>query len=381
MKNIDFLKSAGINLTTKSLYGLNQQANELLATQSEEAIVVTLPEDSCTILLTKNDHHAAYMSNVWENLNLEERMRVLFWTKSNFCKKYNLKNKPFVFFDNIKNNDQLTPAYVTFPDKLHVNLNEFMCNSSGYQCLEYIVHECTHLLQYKTFCEIPEDLLNFSRHYNTSENPDQTLMQADLVELSYDGKNYNYKTKQYEYLSPELKKRLLYTKNIIVNIQPIGDNPFCKKKYTKSQEEFEQFVNNLLYYASPFEHEAYMFSKNYVVDVIKKNVLNFPKSASKSDRLDYDYTQKEILIHKSRKHTLQKYFNMNCEQIYNMEVTYQCYKFLLENPFYGTKEVATRKKKFEQIYNAKFKPKYTSNLKTFLQNSSTTTIEDNNQVL
>ena len=375
MRNLEFLNKLGYYIDTSTNYLANNTANFLLDTQNLDPIEVEV--DGKIVVLKNNAYSMAYMEKIWSKLNLKQMLRVLNWTKTSFCEKYNLPNEPFMFFDYYDKNLEACPAYA-LGDRIFLNLEECFLKSNGYECFEFLTHECMHVLQYNYYKTIPNTLLDYLPEYDASAPNAKLEIETKILSLSLDGKNFNLRTQQFEYLSLKAKRDLVFFKNNLIVISPTNKNILCKKTKVKSYKDFENLLNNLMYYSSPFEYEAYITAKNITSSLAKHNCKKHPIFVCDEDvkMIDKIHVSKEKI--KAKRHTLQKYFDMNADQIFDMQASYIYYKKLFENPFFQTESIKKHKQKFEKIYKAKFETKFTSGLKDFLNNSSQTTIKNEN---
>ena len=373
MNNLEYLNKLGYYIDTRTNNLANNTANFLLDTQNLDPIEVEVDDK---IVVLKNDAYSmAFMEKVWSKLDLKQKLRVLNWTKTTFCEKYGLPNEPFMFFDDFDDSLEACPAY-TWGNKIFLNLEDFFMKSTGYNCFEFLTHECMHVLQYNYYSEIPKSLCDYLPKYNSHAPNAKLEMETNILSLSLDGKNFNLRTQQYEYLSKRAKRDLVFFKNNIIIIPSTNENILCKKAKVKSYDDFENFMTNLMYYSSPFEYEAYITAKNLSSSLVKFNCKKHPDFVCDEDKMAVEKIRisKEKII--AKRHTLQKYFDMNADQIFDMQASYIYYKKLFENPFFQTESVKKRKQKFEDIYKSKFAPKFTSGLKEFLNNSLQTPIEN-----
>ena len=377
MDNYEFLDKLGYKIDTESDLTANKSANSLLDTQSNEPFSVKVGNN--LIQISPNNFSMAYMQNVWSELSLVKMLRVLFWTKTAFCKKYNIPNTPFLFFDSRIKTNTYSPA-CAFGDQIFINFEEFFLNSTGYDCFEFLLHECMHLLQVKHYRVIPDSLKDFIPPYNKNDKMADVILEANILKLFLDGKNFNFRTNQYEYLSQMGKRDLVFLKNMLIVISPTGKNVFCNKSKVKSYKDFENYINNLMYYTSPFEYEAYITSKNMTDALLRKNSKKYPELVGDDDIETLDILRVTKARVESRRHALQKYFNMNADQIFDMQMHYMQYNKWFRNSAFLDESVKKHKEKFDKVYKARFQRNFTSGLKEFLNNDSKITIDNDKQL-
>jgi len=377
MNNLEFLNKLGYYIDTNTNFLANKTANFLLDTQNPDPIEVQV--DGVTVRLKKEAFTLAFMEKVWTSLDLKQMLRVLNWTKTMFCEKYRLPNRPFMFFDYYDKNLESCPAYA-LGDRIFLNLEEFFLKSTGYECFEFLTHECMHVLQYNYYKTIPKSLRDYLPEIDKNSSFANVETETNIFSLSLDGKNFNLRTQQYEYLSKRAKRDLLFLKNNLMVIMPTNQNILCKKARVKSYDDFENFLNNLMYYSSPFEYEAYTTAKDVTSSLVKRNCERHPRLACDEDLKTIDKLRVSKAKIRAKRHTLQKYFAMNADQIFDMQASFMYYQKLYENPFFQTETIKKRKQKFEKLYKAKFETKFTSGLKEFLNNSSQTSIENENHL-
>lgn len=369
MTNIEFLNNMGFDLDASTNFLANQLANKFLDTENMEPIRVHV--DNATVVLKPNAFAMAYMERIWKELDPKQKLRVLHWTKNTFCQKHNIPNQPFMFFDYYEKNLEHCPAY-TLGDKIFLNLEEFVLHSTGYECFEFLTHECIHVLQCNYYGTVPDSLHDF-----LFKNSDEKYVKnLDIISLSLDGKNFNYRTNQFEYLSQRASRDLLFLENNIVVIQPTNTNIWCKKASVKSYKDFENLVTNLLYYSSPFEYEAYITSKKITQKLVERNTKLYQNLACESDFKTIDGLRISKAKIDARRHTLQRYFKMNANQIFDMQAKYLFYNKTYASALSHSKTMLEHKAKFDKVFKAKFETKFNSGLKEFLNNTSQTTIND-----
>lgn len=365
MKNKDFLKTFGFDIDDTDIQKANEKVYKLFGLGKRSQINVNL--DTKSFLITKNNYPIAFMDAVWKALKKEDRLQIIFWAKESICEKFGLSDIKLVFFDKFEEQYHKTsPAYF-YNGKIYANLYEFLYSGHPDSSLVYITHECIHAKQYANYDVMPQTVKKYLPfHIKFTKNLTNAQL-AYLINLPLDGKVFNFSTQQFEYLDQKTKKDLLFLKNYFYPIKPNAENPFCKKSYVESFSDLKSLLDNLTYYTSPMEFEAYTKSTKFVLSLLDKNLKSFPATTNQQDRKARNSQFRFYQVYLARRHTIQKYFNMNANQVFDMYVKNQCAKEDILPAYVFADAIVYQDKKYKNLYNSKFKKDFTSKSKIYFK--------------
>lgn len=334
------------------IYDNNKIANELFDLNSEELTVFGESID-------RNNYYYLFANDGWLDLDLSKKLKILKWAISDYLYSNDFTLSFFFHDDNlIKNSNAIAQK-----NNIVLNLDSFN-EMSGYEALETIIHEATHVIDSNKFVELRKKFLA----YIPDDIVNEYLQVYDyIMKMELKDAHYNKYTKQEEYFDKQTQDDLLMLKNLIVTINPNTELK-SRKISVKNKDDFFEYIRNICYQISPLEYRAFTTSQKYAFDVMEKY------------ETDYNLPEFQELFKRSRnlrgkKKQLSNYFNRPVEEIINDSLVYEYNKstYGIYKDYYICKEkMENWEKDMEKIWNSKFRQDFPSRMAEWIEKDNNT---------
>lgn len=229
-------------------------------------------KDLSAIKVNRDNFYVAFAPSIWQNLKLETKAQVVYWAYNaeikNIEKKYKKTLSPPSFFlaskiakdVNLAHFDNGTNSIYFSPD--------FLEKGNGFDMLNAVAHECKHYEDVQVYekLRLPAAMQKFlGSNYTQNKLKDNfnflNINLSIILEAAKTSKvNFN------------LAKNIIETKNKIHHLSI--SKCFAVKNRVKTREDFESYLETMLYYNSPIEKDARAEGINRIketVDLIRDN--------------------------------------------------------------------------------------------------------------
>lgn len=326
--NKEFAEKLNIKLTGNTNLD-NQKIDECLIDTVPEKFVkyVKINGKYKKFTLSPISFHIGFSEQIWSQLSLAEKLKVMKWASEDYLqlRGYGTDFPPFVYFCD---NDLSSISFdaISLNGKILLSLNR-VDKMSGYEAYSIAIHESIHELDFATAETILNNTLcDYIYRYEGLHNF-RNLRQ--LMELPIQGKIINWKTGKYDFVTEELKEKILLCKNSVMTISKSRNTPSCRK-YIYSPAEFDRYLRSDFYYVSPFESKAYNTSIQHILSMAEYN--NESLNLTDNDKNTLETYRKFLLKVNGRKREIQKYFKMPASHAVNIEMEY-----MFNRHFYGNR--------------------------------------------
>lgn len=294
-------------------------------------------------LLKPNDNnmYQAFNGDVWKNLKLSEKYRVVRWVMdklmNSHSESFKYKTKLSVI------GSRLTPymsAYCDHGGNIICIKPELFLMKSGLIVLSTIEHEMQHAIDYRF---IDEHLVGkiYQTFFGRSQLGDFNAY-TNLMMLPISGVFTNPKTGEKITIDEKLQNELLLCKNSRVPFQ-VYNGKINKHSDIKNQSNFNEYVKNSLYFISELETRAYVTgsdSLENIMPLIKKEY-----SLTDSDNLEISRTKSLKNYVLGRKNNLEHIFGKPYAEIMDTALKYEYVRnqrAMYHNASYGISDELTK---------------------------------------
>lgn len=330
MTNAEVIKDLGIELSG-NIDEDNKIVNKALGIGLSEKFVkyVKVGDKHKKVSLTPRSFELGFCEQVWSQLDLGEKLKLMKWASEDFLQKngYGTDFPEFVYF--CKNNyENLNFAALAFEKNIFISL-EHLNKMSGYDAVILALHESIHELDFVEISKImQEEISQYIFNYSGVDNF-RTI--KEILKLPIKGKIINWKTGQYEYVTDDLREKILLCKNKLIKCSLYKNTPTGRRMiYTSA--DFDKYLSSDFYYCSPLENKAYNKSIWDVFEMSYRNSKIFGFSKNDVSVLDYYYNYLNKL--NGRKLEIQKQFKMPISEALNME-----FEHIFNKMYFGDNKV------------------------------------------
>lgn len=316
MTNREFVQSIGIELG-KNVAENNAKVNQALNVETSEKFIkfVKDGERYKKVTLSPISFGIGFCEQVWSQCSIGEKLRLMKWASEDYLQSngYGVDFPPFVYFEKNEYKD-LSYSALAFDNKILLSL-ENIDKMSGYDAGAIAIHESVHLLDFVEINKLLDE--EMSKYVFDYRGVNHFKTVKDIMKLPITGKIINWKTGQYEYVTPELAKNILRCKNKITVCSIYKGTPKSRKN-VYSSADFDKYISACFYYASPIEQKAYNVSIKKTFDIAQSNSKVFDYSKNDVKALDNLYNY--IMKINGKKREIQRQFQMPVEQAVNIEL-------------------------------------------------------------
>ena len=312
MNNRDFLNTIVLHFSG-SVEEQNKKINAYFGVNSTESIFIEV--DGNAYEISTDNCEFAFINSIWENLNLEQRLRILKWQQeSNLVEQgYVGKIPPFEYLSDVSEHDNDNfLATAKRRGGLIINLDAIR-KRKGLDALILITHENIHYVDFERFNKV----CNLCSEYFTINARTLSVNVDSIMSLPVEGKVKNYRTGNYDIVDEKMRNNFLFMKNYIMGIYETRKGVIKKQEIT-DKEKYETYLSYLFYYTSPLEKKAYDTSIRYVSNYVDSIRNNYPVSSIDDKTIErYQKMQKRIM---GTVRQIQKYYNMSHYNAMNLEL-------------------------------------------------------------
>ena len=329
MTNAEIIKDFGIELTGDAEKD-NKIVNDALGIGAPYKIVKYLKngDKHKKITLSPISFEIGFCEQVWSKLDLPEKLRVMKWASEDYLQKngYGTNFPPFVYFT--KNDyDKYKFNAMAFEKSILLSL-EYLNKCKGYEAAITIIHESIHELDFKNIDRILEfEVGEYVNRYDTIKN---FRTARSIMQLPIKGKIINMETGLYEYVTDDLRKKILLCKNKVANACLYKNTPQNRNSVI-TPADFDKYLASDFYFTSPIENKAYNESINMVCQMAKNNSKTL--TLTKDDAETLNKYHKFLTKLNGRKLEIQKQFKMPIAEALNME-----FEHIFNKLYYGNNQ-------------------------------------------
>lgn len=316
MTNQEFVKNIGIELGTDVVANNNKVNQELNVETSEKFVkFVKCGDKFKKVTLSPISFGIGFCEQVWSQCSMGEKLRLMKWASEDYLQTngYGVDFSPFVYFEKNEYQD-LSFSALAFENRILLSLAS-IDKLSGYDAGTIAIHESVHLLDFAEINKLLDE--EISKYVFDYRGVNHFKTVKDIMKLPITGKIINWKTGQYEYVTPELAQKILRCKNKIVTCSIYKGTP-KSRRFVHTSADFDKYLSADFYYTSPIEHKAYNVSIKKIFDIAQSNFKVFDYSKKDSDALVNFYQY--IMKINGRKREIQRQFQMPVEHAINIEL-------------------------------------------------------------
>lgn len=209
-----------------------------------------------------NDIPNCFVSSIWDNASIEDKIKIidkyldyLFQSRPSARPSLRILANP-----NDKIDLTCRASYNYLHNEIFINLNN-LSGSTGMFIMANLFHECSHARDCDNILTriLPKILRKFT-NLNEEQLKYLKLFDRKVIDLDTYGSVFDRETKSRECISTTIQDEILKCKNFFVVFNDINNE---LPTDIQSRNDFEKYLNTILYYYSPLERFARVSVRNY----------------------------------------------------------------------------------------------------------------------
>lgn len=345
---------------------------------SERLLKQILNSKECKLILKKrvrfnnyecyvpelNDIPNCFASSIWDSASIEDKIKII-----DKYIDYLFQNCPSgrpglrILADPREKTDLTCPAnYNYHHNKIFINLDD-VSSCPGMFTMANLFHECSHARD----CDnIQTKILPKVLRKYTSLDDEQIkypkLFDRKIIEMDTVGYIFDRDTQSKEFINSAIEDEILKCKNFFVIFNDINN---ILPTDIQSREDFEKYLNTILYYYSPLERFARVSVRNYFRTQFSDRSMLSPTDEKAVESIinnelyvdKFLATFKELLVRKisNDRHetiiSMKDLFDVACRYKYYTTVDYMGISKRERYPIQGDDAVDTYNKVVSAIYS------------------------------
>ena len=226
----------------------------------------------------------AFASSCWDNMKDDEKARTIYLLMQKTMKdKYPNISVPNLHFIISQELSHINADAMFYQKKKNSEQDfvfikpEYLEMSNGITVVSLLTHELQH---HYDFTIIDNKVLPFFQEHYLPAVPDFVLTEH-IMALNITGQLYNYKTKQYDTITPELQEQILMLKH---KTYPLTSNSSIRDfSQVKSVDDMLELMEFQAYMNTPLERRAYQAGLDSAEEVLDKS-LNYGIKTTYADK-------------------------------------------------------------------------------------------------